>query len=136
MNFETSILLQSWNRFFTGRLEWFSIYWNLYNPQLFGQYIVRIGQIMSRETGLAPMILDNALLTLLLENGIIVTAVFTWLLFSNLNRLKRKNDFASALIWLAIILTFPIATNGLWIWRNPLLFQFSFVLNKNEELVN
>lgn len=135
LNFEASTLLQSWNRFFTGRLGWISIYWNLYTPQLFGQYIIRVGQVLGRATGQEMMILDNAALTLLLENGIIVTAIFTWLLFSNLNRLKRTSDLASVLIWFAIIMTFPVANNGLWIWRNPLLFQFYFVISKEEELI-
>lgn len=121
-------ILYTANEIFTGRVFWFSRYWNLYNPTLFGQEITRVGSVTAAEIGESMMILDNAHLSMILENGLIVFVIFTVLLILLLKKLKNNGDYVSLIIWIVAFLNFVVGNNFLTFWRNPLLFQFSYLL--------
>ena len=124
-NYNSSEFIQSLNELSSGRFLFYSLYWERYDATLFGQELLRVGTVRSRITGEPRMILDNAFLTILLEGGILLTAILSLSIFRLLKYLKNQLDIMSLIIWLSIILVFPFANNGMFFWRNPLIFQFS-----------
>ena len=131
--YRTSSLLIELNYMFTGRFYWFYLYWQRYSPKLFGQPLLRVSIAQNRQTGARMMILDSANLTLLLENGIIMTVIVSVLIFMLISRLKKENDLTSLIIWVALIATFPLGYTALFFWRNPLLFQFALLKENVKE---
>lgn len=121
-------ILNRINDISTGRVWWFSRYWNMYSPTIFGQNILRVGSVTARDTGESMMILDNAHLSMILENGILVFILVTIMIYFLLKRLKEKEDYISLIIWTVIFFNFVTGNNFLTFWRNPLLFQFSILL--------
>jgi len=126
-NFMNSGWLQILNRILTGRISLFSEYWQMYNITIFGQEMIRVTQFAARGTDLRAIVLDNAYLSMLLGHGLIMTFLITILIFKLLNILKERKDLISIGIWVTLFITFFIATNSLYFWRNALIFQFVYL---------
>jgi len=127
-NLETNQFVGTLNSFSTGRISWAATYLDIYSPSFWGQSIARVGVADSRIIGQPVMVLDNAFLTMLLEQGVFVLLVTTIALFALINYLRKKEDVVSLVIWSIIILTFSIGNNSLYFWRNPLIFQFVYLI--------
>lgn len=127
-NFWNSTALLKLNEILTGRVWWWAKYIENYSIKLFPQTIIR-----GNEDG-TMWILDNAYLTLILENGLLIFISFTILLFLNLRKLRKENDCISLILWNAWFLTFISGNNGLMVSKNVLLLQIgSFLwMNKNK----
>ena len=136
-NYQNYSFLTDLNEITTGRLRWFWIFWNRYDPTFLGQPLNRVGSFQARNTGLPMSILDNASLSLILENGIILTIALTICIFYLFSLLKKNQDITSMVIWLVIFVTFLTGNTGLFFWRNPLLFQFAYLIDyssKNKKI--
>ena len=126
--------MQLLDHFTSQRLAFQSSYWDQYSLTLFGQRLHRVGTVRARITGEPRMILDNAFLNLILESGLILTSIITIALTKLLKKLKENQDVISLIIWLIAIVSLLLASATMYFWRNPLLFQFSFLLINNNRL--
>lgn len=122
----------AFNMSLTGRLRWWNLFYQNYGFSFLGQQVVRVGSAAVRDSiylDRADMaILDNSILSILIEFGIVAFVVFALLFFALIKELQKSNDYTSLLIW-TLFIVFGIVSNHLiHIQRNILLIQFSLIL--------
>ena len=133
MRFPYSAFIQRQNRFFTGRLGWFSRAWRENPLRLFGNNL--------EENAANMIMLDNLYLQLLLRGGIIIFIISIICLFKLLKHYKKSNDYLSLIILIAIIINSLVSASWMPIWKNVLLFSLSEIIGlsivkKNPTMAN
>ena len=124
INFPYSSFLQSHDRLFTGRLQWFSTAWRQNPLRLFGNNLdVNAAHRM--------IMLDNLYLQLLLRGGVIIFIVSIICIFKLLKHYKKNNDYVLLIILIAIIINSFVSASWMPIWKNVLLFSLSEIISQS-----
>lgn len=120
------------NQQLTGRPQWWNLYWNTYNPKLFGQVVARVGGAAAIEnSSLDMMILDNGYLSILLEYGIFALVIFLSLIVFGLVSLWKKKDTIGLLILMVWIFYGLVSNQIYFIDRNVgLVLTASFLSSR------
>lgn len=117
---------------FSGRFYFWNRFWNIYSIKIFGQQIERVSSLTYRTNqGSQMMILDNAFLTLLLENGLLVTIILSISIFKLSKRLAKNGDMFSVFAWMMIVAGFFTAGGRLSLENNLLLLQITLLFSKS-----
>lgn len=117
------------NELFTGRLEWWNLYWDKYDIKIFGQHLIRVGgAAVLSNSSLEMMILDNSYLSILLERGWILFLIFIYIIFKVLKFFKNRGE-TTLIILLICWVAYGITSNELYfIDRNIMLFPLTTVM--------
>ena len=134
-NFHNSTFIQSLNSLTTGRMEWFSLFWESFDLTWLGQRIPRVGGPDARATGQTMMVLDSGYLNMIIRDGIIPFLIISYFYFKLMRELYRKNDVGSLIIWSSITLGLSVMNGGLFLWGNPLIFQFTIIQKSHNKPV-
>jgi len=117
--------LREWDFFFTGRFSWFALAWENFPIRLLGNnvagHMVRIN-------------IDNLYLQLLLRGGVIIFAIFIYVMITLLKHYKENKDNTALVISIIMFIASLVSPGWMPIWRNVLLFTLPGILSERNSI--